>query len=64
MPVMDGFEATKLIKTSRPSVPVIALTANVIKEEIEKCYASGMSYHLSKPFDPVQLKSTVIKFTS
>lgn len=62
MPEMDGYEATKLIRSStgpNTTVPIIALTANVIKEEIDKCFSTGMNHHLAKPFDPVKLKDTV-----
>ncbi|MDZ8117404.1 response regulator [Pontiella agarivorans] len=52
MPVMDGFESTKKIrKMPEPyrSIPIIALTANAMKEDIEKCTAAGMTAYLSKP---------------
>jgi len=61
MPQMDGFEATrrirsfeaernKSIKNTR-SIPIIAMTANVFKEDIEACLAAGMNDHLGKPID-------------
>lgn len=53
MPVMDGLEATRRIRTSRRpdarSVPIIALTANAFDEDTKKSMASGMNGHLSKP---------------
>lgn len=61
MPVMDGYEATRLIRNKGNDVPVVALTANVIKEEIDKCLASGMNRHLAKPFEPEQLRKTVLE---
>ncbi|MDR0312741.1 MAG: response regulator [Treponema sp.] len=55
MPKLDGYEATRRIrKIDRPDakiVPIIAMTANAYKEDIEKALASGMNGHLSKPID-------------
>ena len=55
MPETDGYEATRQIRQlSAPNaktVPIIAMTANVFKEDIEKCYASGMDGHVGKPLD-------------
>lgn len=58
MPVMDGYEATQAIRNMPPpsnSVPVIALTANVTKNDVDKCLAAGMNDYLSKPFSPHDL---------
>lgn len=55
MPVMDGYEATKLIRKlpfkEAGSIPIIAMTANAFKEDVDKCLESGMNDHLSKPID-------------
>jgi signal transduction histidine kinase/PAS domain-containing protein len=55
MPEMDGFEATRNIRaleTERAkTVPIIAMTANVFREDIEKCLAAGMNDHVGKPLD-------------
>ena len=55
MPEMDGFEATRHIRSldaaGARDVPIIAMTANVFKEDIEKCMASGMNGHTGKPVD-------------
>ncbi|MDR2745655.1 MAG: response regulator [Desulfovibrio sp.] len=55
MPEMDGLEATRNIRASRApnalTVPVVAMTANTFKEDVEKCLAAGMNSHLSKPLD-------------
>lgn len=59
MPQMDGFEATERIRTDFKSpknqVPIMAMTANVTQEEVEKCFNCGMTAHISKPFDPQEL---------
>jgi PAS domain S-box-containing protein len=55
MPDLDGYEATRLIrKLDKPQagkVPIIAMTANVFKEDVEKCLAAGMNDHIGKPLD-------------
>ena len=53
MPEVDGLEATRMIRDlpvpQAASIPIIAMTANVFKEDIEKCLAAGMNGHLGKP---------------
>jgi len=61
MPVMDGHEATRVIRvleaeSGRPVTPIIALTAHAIKEEIDKCLTAGCDTHVGKPIK----KSTLI----
>jgi signal transduction histidine kinase/CheY-like chemotaxis protein len=67
MPGVDGYESTKLIrsfeeernkdrgsgdnKNPRRQIPIIAMTANVFKEDIERCHAAGMNDHIGKPLD-------------
>jgi signal transduction histidine kinase/DNA-binding response OmpR family regulator len=54
MPEMDGFEATRQIRAlggAGARIPVIAMTANVFKADIEMCLAAGMNDHLGKPLD-------------
>ncbi|MDR0817850.1 MAG: response regulator [Clostridiales Family XIII bacterium] len=55
MPEMDGYEATKRIRglefTKAKTIPIIAMTANVFKNDIERCMAVGMNDHVGKPLD-------------
>ncbi|MEO1053238.1 MAG: ATP-binding protein [Bacteroidota bacterium] len=66
MPVMDGFEATKNIRNTfaapKSDIPIIALTANAIKGDNERCFAVGMNDYLSKPFLPEELYDILMKF--
>jgi CheY-like chemotaxis protein len=54
MPEMDGLEATKIIReleSEEEHIPIIALTADIMVANEEKCLENGMDAHLSKPFD-------------
>ena len=63
MPVMDGFEATREIRnTLHSNLPVIALTANAIKGENEKCIKAGMNDYLNKPFEERELIELISKW--
>jgi CheY-like chemotaxis protein len=61
MPVMDGFTATRAIRAAEARkgdgthLPIIALTANVMSEDRERCLAAGMDAYLGKPLEPSQL---------
>ncbi len=64
MPIMDGYEATKFIRAMNPDIPIIALTANVMKEDIEKIQSIGMNEYLNKPIDVEKLYKTLLRFIS
>lgn len=59
MPVMDGIEACKLIKLSKPNLPIIAVTANVFEEDIEHYKEEGFDAVVAKPFDKSNLLATI-----
>ncbi len=65
MPVMDGFEATRAIRaleTPVAQVPIIAVTANVMEGQRDKCLAAGMNDYLPKPINKDVLRKTVDKW--
>ncbi|MDG1829941.1 MAG: ATP-binding protein [Luminiphilus sp.] len=49
MPIMDGYEATGHIKAVRPDIPVVALTAFALADDIDRCLDAGCDYYLTKP---------------
>ncbi|MCD8739392.1 PAS domain S-box protein [Mucilaginibacter roseus] len=61
MPVMDGFEATRIIKQTHPRVPIIALTADAMPDTYTKAFEAGMDDYLTKPFLPETLFEKVSK---
>lgn len=68
MPEMDGLEATMQIrereKTTGQHVPIIAITANVMVGDREKCLAAGMDEYISKPVDVTKLYEALDKLTA
>ena len=66
MPIMDGYEATKIIRDiqNKKYIPIIALTANAMKEDVEKTKLAGMDEHLNKPIEVEKLYETLLKFIS
>jgi two-component system sensor histidine kinase/response regulator len=64
MPVMDGHEATRLIRSDPryETLPIIAMTAQAMAEERDQCLAEGMNDHIAKPIDPDLLYRTVLAF--
>jgi CheY-like chemotaxis protein len=65
MPTIDGFEATRQIRAIGGRQPVIiAVTANALVGERERCLAAGMDDYLSKPFQADQLVAIVEKWVA
>ncbi len=65
MPVLDGLEATRMIRRlggRAARTPIVALTANVLPEQIELCRRAGMDDHVAKPFVSEDLQSVVLKW--
>lgn len=63
MPVLDGLEVTAIIREAESKVgghlPIIAVTAHAMKQDIDQCLAVGMDEHLSKPFKADQLRTMI-----
>jgi len=64
MPVMDGYEATQVIRELNKKIPIIALTANAMKEDVIKTQSVGMNEHINKPIEVEKLYETLLKYIS
>jgi CheY-like chemotaxis protein len=66
MPEMDGYEATRRIRAydhpRAKRIPIVAMTANVFREDIEKCLEAGMNDHVGKPLDTGEITAKLRKF--
>jgi PAS domain S-box-containing protein len=64
MPQMDGYEATRRIHAALPRLPVIAITANALADDRDKCLAAGMDDYMAKPIDFGVLSSKIAHWTA
>ena len=63
MPVMDGFEATRHIRASvHPGIPIVAVTADAMSGDRDRCLSKGMNDYISKPVDLVRLDEVLAKW--
>ncbi|GHS88452.1 hypothetical protein AGMMS49957_10000 [Synergistales bacterium] len=66
MPEMDGFEATRRIRAldvpEAKQIPIVAMTANVFREDVEKCLAAGMNDHVGKPLNIEEVLEKLRRF--
>lgn len=63
MPVMDGYEATRALRAAGIEWPIIALTANVVAGERERCLGHGMDDYLAKPVEPARLVQVLAQWS-
>ena len=64
MPIMDGYEATKIIRELDSNIPIIALSANALKDDAKRSIETGMNDHLNKPIDAEKLFVTLLRYIS
>ena len=67
MPIMDGYETTRQIRSGKVeqilvNIPIIAMTANAMKGDRERCLDAGMNNYLTKPIDSTLLESVLRRF--
>jgi len=62
MPILDGYSAAKEIRKIDKNIPIIAITASAMKEDIEKSIEAGMNDHLNKPIDVNKLYKILLKY--
>ncbi|MBC7659514.1 MAG: PAS domain S-box protein [Chitinophagaceae bacterium] len=64
MPICDGYQATRTLRSRAYTKPIIGLSAHAMREEHEKIIASGCNEHLAKPFDPKKLVDLIETLSS
>jgi len=62
MPIMNGYEASKIIRTENAKIPIIALTSKNSSDDILKTQKVGMNAHLTKPVEAHTLYETFVKY--
>jgi len=66
MPKIDGYEATRIIRAldipQSKTVPIVAMTANVFKEDVDRCHEAGMNAHLGKPIAVAEVRSVLKEY--
>ncbi|MBK1695355.1 histidine kinase [Chromatium weissei] len=64
MPVMDGFEAARLIHAHQPTLPIVGLTAHALPSERRQCLNAGMIDHVAKPVELEKLVEVILKYAT
>ncbi len=64
MPVMDGYEATILLRKRGETLPIIALTASTPKEVESEAFAAGLDDVVVKPFSPEELYRVILQYVN
>ena len=62
MPIMDGYQATRLIRKFDENTPIVALTASALLKVRQEVIAAGMNDYVTKPFDPGELKRKIAHY--
>ncbi|HUC63711.1 MAG TPA: PAS domain S-box protein [Alphaproteobacteria bacterium] len=62
MPEMDGIEATRALRGIGLDMPIVAMTANAMARDRERCLAAGMNDHVAKPIEPVELWTVLLRW--
>lgn len=62
MPIMNGLDATRKIKTKKPNIPIIAQTAYAMEDEKQHCLEAGCDDYIAKPIDPDDLFALLKKY--
>ena len=62
MPVMNGYDATEQLRSAKCDVPILALTANAMQGDSDKCIRSGCDCHIPKPLDQGYLINVIKKY--
>lgn len=62
MPIMDGYQATRLIRKFDKNIPIVALTASALLKVRQEVISAGMNDYVTKPFDPAELKRKIAHY--